>query len=733
MNARSFKPKAKNLQSGFVLLPIAIIIVVIAAVSLQISYQSSMYTNETDSQNEAKQAMLVAEAGMAHAKWQLAQNSSCSGYANIASTNFGSHSYSASVTPNNGSPVTVNVNGVTSSGLARTLSDAQVQNFQTPMTKVYQLDASGKDTFIDGTVGETNFNKGSDQFIVINSNSNGKKRGLLQFDISDLPTSTKIINATVELYLDTNQGKNDQILIHQIIQDWVEDEATWVIKRSGFFQNWFNQGGDYDAKIAGTFNADSIGWNSAEVSKLVQGWVKTPNTNLGMILLSPSAGGNNDNKFISSDHAQTTLHPKLTINYACECGVYCEPPYDPLGPIAYWKLDETGGLSAADFIGGHDGKLENGPVWVTSGKISGALHFDGVDDQVIIPHSNELNIEKAITISAWIYNDSTSIANSYRIISKEKEGANDNFFMALQSKYLWMGVGGSFFSPNYIFSPNQWYHVAGTFDSDAGEVRMYVDGVELLMQGTGANLSANDTDLYIGSNWQETKWWQGLLDDIRIYDRALTAAEIAELFAEADLLGGGSSEETPPSEIIDGGIDTLPPEIIIDVCEGNFRDEFNTEKNYSGSDGTLKWSTDWLEINETDGPDSGDERVIGDGGNKFALRVRDNDGGGEGVQREVDLAAYQKATLLFQYRRDSLDNLNDYVKIEVSPNGGSSWNEIDRIEGPGSDSVYENFDYNIDDFISKNARIRFVTSSTMGGSDEVYIDNVQIEVSGCAK
>ena len=94
----------RAIQSGFALLPVAITIVVIASIGLLISYETSMKVNEVGAQRESKQVDLVAEAGMAHAKWQLSQNTSCSGYTNLATTNFGSHSYSANITPTSGSP-----------------------------------------------------------------------------------------------------------------------------------------------------------------------------------------------------------------------------------------------------------------------------------------------------------------------------------------------------------------------------------------------------------------------------------------------------------------------------------------------------------------------------------------------------------------------------------------------------------------------------------------------------
>ncbi len=944
-----------HLQHGFALLPVAIIISVIAAVSLLLSYESSMNVNEAAAQNQSKQAELVAEAGMAHAKWQLQQNTNCTGYTNIATTNFGLHNYAVNITPTSGSPVTVSANGISNAGITRTLIDTNTKIYEAASTQVIVLDESGQDSFIEGESGHTDHNKGNDKDLRINSKSDKLDRALLQFDLSKLHTSAKIVNASLDLYLNNSTGSDDTIFIHRLTANWVEDEVTWEIKRSGFLGNWGTAGGDYIATASGSFVADTVGWKSADITQLVQDWIKAPSINRGMILLSPAASGNNEKKFTSSDDPDASLHPKLTITYACECGVECYEAiaggntvvlstdgsatlgglsfddldlveydsstdiatlmleaalttlnskiravhildnghivlstrddatlgginfknedlveYDPMtdtatmyfdgslhfaedeniislhilsngnlvlstdgdaelgglsfsnrdlveynptsrtasiyfdgdatslsqnitalhvldnghlvmatksdttlggldftgadlikydkdtdsatlyfpgnelfsddnekinsvhigtgsgeeegelypGLIAHWKFDENSGLKAVESINGFDGVLENSPEWEASGKIDGALYFDNVNAQVVVPHSDLLSPEKALTISAWVYNDAASLVDSYRIISKESFGSNNNYFLAMQSNSLFFGIGSSFFSPSATLSTNQWYHIVATFDDDEDEVRMYIDGVEVLSEATNASLTPNTDDLYIGSNWEEYKWWEGLIDDVRLYEVALTSAEIADIYSsvldddEED--SGGESLKTPGD------------------CSGNYLDEFNTDESYSGNDGSLGWSADWIEINESNGAGSGDEQVRSDSGQNYVLRIRDNDGGGEGVQREADLSGYTNAILRFNYRRSSLDDDDDNVTIELSSNGGGSWTEIDRIEGPGDDSGYQSFTQDISSYISNNTNIRFVTSSTNGSTDTVYIDNVEIAVSGCA-
>ena len=168
--------------------------------------------------------------------------------------------------------------------------------------------------------------------------------------------------------------------------------------------------------------------------------------------------------------------------------------------------------------------------------------------------------------------------------------------------------------------------------------------------------------------------------------------------------------------------------------EGNYRDEFNTS-SYAGNDGTLTWKGDWQEINESDGYNRGDEVVTTDPlasprPPTLQLRVRDNDGGGEGVLREADLSGAATATLSFLYRRASLDDPTDYVAVELSINGSDGpWTEIARLEGPADESAYLPFSQDISAYISGNFAIRFISSPTLDGKEDVWFDEVDIYIS----
>jgi hypothetical protein len=168
--------------------------------------------------------------------------------------------------------------------------------------------------------------------------------------------------------------------------------------------------------------------------------------------------------------------------------------------------------------------------------------------------------------------------------------------------------------------------------------------------------------------------------------------------------------------------------------EGTYRDEFNAS-SYSGNDGTLTWADDWQEINESDGPVRGDEVVVSDPLANPSLptnqlRVRDNDGGGEGVMREADLSNAVTATLSLQYRRENLDDAGDYVAVEVSTNGTlGPWTEIARFAGPDNESAYQPFSQDISAYIDSDFVIRFISSPTLDGKEGVWFDDVEILIS----
>ena len=218
---------------------------------------------------------------------------------------------------------------------------------------------------------------------------------------------------------------------------------------------------------------------------------------------------------------------------------------------SYWKFDEGSGTVAGDSSGNNNtGTLLSGPTW-TSGHSLGALSFNG-GSYVRATHSATLNLTNQITVSAWIYtgapNQNSVIVgkwttgagtnNSYALYLGQNSGANRPSFIIEQSNDVLKDV-----SPAVAYPGNQWVHLVGV--ADGSMVRLYQNGVQIGSTAYDGTIKSTIKDLTIGRLRQEDALYsyQGLIDDVRIFNRGLTLSEVQSLY----------TEQLPP--------DTTPPTI----------------------------------------------------------------------------------------------------------------------------------------------------------------------------
>jgi hypothetical protein len=148
-----------------------------------------------------------------------------------------------------------------------------------------------------------------------------------------------------------------------------------------------------------------------------------------------------------------------------------------------------------------------------------------------------------------------------------------------------------------------------------------------------------------------------------------------------------------------------------------FFDEFDSQ-NYCAQEYTT-WDSCWTEIGEDNGPTAGDIRI-----NVRELRVRDNN---KGIMRSLDLDGLQAAWLQYNWRRESLDNGDDYVSIDVSPDAGLTWYKQKRLKGDGDDyNMHRGYYHDITPYATADTWIRFKGSQELGGHDKVFFDNITI-------
>lgn len=200
--------------------------------------------------------------------------------------------------------------------------------------------------------------------------------------------------------------------------------------------------------------------------------------------------------------------------------------------VGYWKFDEGSGDVAGDSSGNeNDGTLVNNPTWV-SGLLGQALEFDGVDDYVTIPDSPSLDINGAgITFMAWIY--SPGFQDYGWIMGKGQSGPWDDmvwWLLPRSNGAIRYGIksGGSTIERLDIpvgLAINTWQHVAVVYDGSY--MRFYLNGVERDSYPKTGNLDVNDAPILIGlDGWSPTNHYRGKIDEVKIYNRALSPEEI---------------------------------------------------------------------------------------------------------------------------------------------------------------------------------------------------------------
>ena len=211
----------------------------------------------------------------------------------------------------------------------------------------------------------------------------------------------------------------------------------------------------------------------------------------------------------------------------------CEPvlavPTD--GLVAYYPFN---GNAHDESGNGNDGTVFGASlVSDRFGNFNSAYSFDGTDDRIIVNHDPSLNLGTAFTISAWVISDVTPASNNPMLAKGTAFASHEySLFFANGSNKPWISLNGGAASnqqvgPNMGVSTTDWLHIVGLYE--AGVLKLYIDGVESAAANRAAPI-ATTSDLRIGA--LQSLFYRGLIDDIRIYNRALTEAEIQVLLNE---------------------------------------------------------------------------------------------------------------------------------------------------------------------------------------------------------
>ncbi|MBL7185385.1 MAG: hypothetical protein ISS70_03600 [Phycisphaerae bacterium] len=225
--------------------------------------------------------------------------------------------------------------------------------------------------------------------------------------------------------------------------------------------------------------------------------------------------------------------------------------------VGYWTFDEGSGMIARDYSGqGNDGTIEGDPQWV-SGRIGGALQFDGDDDQIQLKSVFTTLGSSSNTVAVWIkvpLPGTEGLDATERVglvLGNYNDSPNSNWELhgAGQTRVWWNG-GEVDHRGTTDLRDNTWHHLAWVRDKATNAIYHYIDGqLEATTANLGTDITFNTTHRIGGDNRGAPPNWHGLLDDLQVYSRALSQAEISDIMK--GLFRQPASSPIPADKTID--------------------------------------------------------------------------------------------------------------------------------------------------------------------------------------
>ena len=230
--------------------------------------------------------------------------------------------------------------------------------------------------------------------------------------------------------------------------------------------------------------------------------------------------------------------------------------------IAYWRFDEASGTTVTDSSGNSNtGTLVNGGTW-TTGKVRNGLRFDGTNDHVVVNNSASINsITNRITIAFWA--NAADLSNDW-VTALQRRNAADWFDWQIYLRASdaptanhpvfrvdWNSNGaidtGEQVECSTILATSQWYFVAVIYDGS--QMRFYLNGTSCGTTAKSGGVIPNSArQIWLGGNEPWGEYLNGMLDEVRIYKRALSQAEIQALMTptlNVGTVGSGTVARTP--------------------------------------------------------------------------------------------------------------------------------------------------------------------------------------------
>ena len=225
----------------------------------------------------------------------------------------------------------------------------------------------------------------------------------------------------------------------------------------------------------------------------------------------------------------------------------CTAP--PAGLVGWWKGD----TNANDSVGGNNGTVQNGAGYA-AGEVLQAFEFNGVNQFVAIPDAPVLDPTNSLTVEAWAYLSGPPSQDVATIVTKQGTVNPSDIQYQLQSYNVATGItfrctvylptGYAWVNGKTLVQSNTWYHVAMTYNNT--NLVLYVNGAQDgSVAATGA-IAPTAEPLRIGGAGSGSWFFNGRVDEVSLYDRALSASEIQAIYNA----GAGGKCAVPPTILV---------------------------------------------------------------------------------------------------------------------------------------------------------------------------------------
>ena len=218
------------------------------------------------------------------------------------------------------------------------------------------------------------------------------------------------------------------------------------------------------------------------------------------------------------------------------------------GLVAAYGFEEASGTVAGDRSGNNNNGTITGASWTGSGRFGGALSFNGTTNWVTANDAPSLRLTTTMTLEAWVF--PTALSGWRSVLMKERGAsglsyalyANDN--VPRPAAYLTVGTTDATVAGVVQVPLNAWTHLAATYD--AASLKLYVNGVQVSSTPATGTIAVAASPLRIGGNGVWGEYFQGVVDEVRIYGRVLNASEI-QVDMSTPVGGTPLPDTTPPT------------------------------------------------------------------------------------------------------------------------------------------------------------------------------------------